>query len=63
MERRNIHNKDKLPVAHKFKKFITIGLRKSWNVNLTKSYHINGLEKNVKKILKKIKKLKQISNI
>ena len=45
MERRSIHNKDKLPVEHKFKKFITIGLRKSWNVNLTNSYHLNDLEK------------------
>jgi len=48
MKRRNIHNKDKLPVAQKFKKFITVGLRKSWHVNLTKSYHLNGLEKKCK---------------
>ena len=63
MECRNIQNKNKLPVAQKFKEFITVGLRKSLHVNLTKSYHLNGLEKNVKIILKKIKKLKQISNI
>lgn len=54
MECRNIQNKDKLPVAQKFKEFITVRLRKSWHVNLTKSYHLNGLEKNVKIILKKI---------
>lgn len=33
------------PVAQKFKKFITVGLRKAWHVNLTMSYHLNGLEK------------------